>query len=275
MSLSAGMLPPMIHPSRGRTLLAGTAVLMLALSACGDDSGTEDPAQDAAEQNDTRQNSTGQNGAGAGGGQEGDEGSAAGPVLAEAELADQAGTPIGTVTVSEAGEGVVELHAEITDMEPGFRGLSIHETGLCEIQSADEYGQVGDFFSAGPHLAGEPEEESGVAEGEEAPEDLETDPELPPDVEPEEQAEVFHPDHAGALPNLLITEEGTGSLTVVSDRLDEDLLLDDDGSAVIVHAQADNAGNVPDRYAPEGPDYETLTTGDAGGRAACGVFEGA
>ena len=128
MSLSAGMLPPMIHPSRGRTLLAGTAVLMLALSACGDGSGTEDPAQDAA-----GQNGTGQNGTGAGGGQEGGEGSAAGPVLAEAELADQAGTPIGTVTVSEAGEGVVELHAEITDMEPGFRGLSIHETGLCAV----------------------------------------------------------------------------------------------------------------------------------------------
>lgn len=265
MSLSAGMLPSMIHPSRGRTLLAGTAVLMLALSACGDGTEAEDPAQDTAEQNDTEDQ----------GDQETGEDSAAGPVIAEAELADQAGTPIGTVTVSEAGEGVVELHADITDMEPGFRGISIHETGLCEIQSADEYGQVGDFFSAGPHLVGEPEEESGVAEGEEAPEGLETDPELPPDVEPEEQAEIFHPDHAGALPNLLITEEGTGKLTVMSDRLDEDLLLDGDGSAVIVHAQADNAGNVPDRYAPEGPDYETLTTGDAGGRAACGVFEGA
>lgn len=248
---------------------------MLALSACGDDTGAEGPTQDDAGQNGSEQNGSGQNGSEADGGQGAGEGSAAGPVIAEAELADQAGTEIGVVTVSEAGDGVVEIRAEITDMEPGFRGISIHETGLCEIQSADEYGQIGDFFSAGAHLAGDPEEESGVAEGEEAPEDLEEDPELPPDVEPGEQAEVFHPEHAGALPNLLVTEERTGTLTVISDRLDEDLLLDEDGSAVIVHTEADNAANVPERYAPEGPDYDTLTTGDAGARAACGVFAGA
>ena len=78
MSLSAGMLPSMIHPSRGRTLLAGTAVLMLALSACGDGTEAEDPAQDTAEQNDTEDQ----------GDQETGEDSAAGPVIAEAELAN-------------------------------------------------------------------------------------------------------------------------------------------------------------------------------------------
>ncbi|GGE64405.1 superoxide dismutase family protein [Nesterenkonia cremea] len=253
----------MIHPSRGRTLLTGTAVLMLALAACGDDAETQQPTQDAAEQNDAE----------TAGEQEDGGGSAAGPIIAEAQMTDAVGTEVGTLTISEAGEGVVEVHAEIVDMEPGFRGISIHETGVCEIQSANEYGQVGDFFSAGDHLAGDPEEDSGVAEGEEAPEELEEDPELPPDVEPEEQAEVYHPDHAGNLPNLLVTEERTGTLTVLSDRLDEDLLLDEDGSAVIVHTEADNAANIPERYAPEGPDYETLTTGDSGARAACGVLE--
>lgn len=48
-----------------------------------------------------------------------------------------------------------------------------------------------------------------------------------------------------------------------------------DGSAVIVHAAADNFGNIPvDRYDPD-PDEATLNTGDAGGRVGCGLVEGA
>jgi Cu-Zn family superoxide dismutase len=37
----------------------------------------------------------------------------------------------------------------------------------------------------------------------------------------------------------------------------------------MVHAGADNFANIPDRYGE--PDQTTLNTGDAGGRAACGV----
>lgn len=265
---SAGsMLPPMIHRYRGSALLSAAAVLLLALSACegggGGDEGTAE--QNGAAQNGSEQTDEDQNG--------GQEDDGAGEAIAVAELSDVAGSSIGTVTITEAEDDAVEVRAEVQDLQPGFRGISIHENGLCEAQSANEYGQVGDFYSAGDHLAGNPEEEAGVVDGEEAPEDIAQDPELPDEVEPEEQAEVFHPDHAGNLPNLLVTQDGTGTLTVVTDRLDEDLLLGEDGTAVIVHSQADNAANIPERYVPQGPDYETLTTGDSGARTACGVFE--
>jgi len=48
-------------------------------------------------------------------------------------------------------------------------------------------------------------------------------------------------------------------------------LLDQDGSAFIVHSSPDNYANIPTRYAPNGPDQATRSTGDAGTRQACGV----
>jgi superoxide dismutase, Cu-Zn family len=41
----------------------------------------------------------------------------------------------------------------------------------------------------------------------------------------------------------------------------------------MVHASRDNYANIPERYAPGGPDEMTLNTGDAGGRIACGPVE--
>ena len=48
------------------------------------------------------------------------------------------------------------------------------------------------------------------------------------------------------------------------------------GKSLVIHAGADNFGNIPDRYSADGkpgPDEKTLATGDAGGRAACGVID--
>ena len=53
----------------------------------------------------------------------------------------------------------------------------------------------------------------------------------------------------------------------------ESRLADLVGRALIVHAGPDNYANIPTRYAAGGPDATTLATGDAGGRAACGVIE--
>jgi len=43
----------------------------------------------------------------------------------------------------------------------------------------------------------------------------------------------------------------------------------------MIHADRDNAGNIPDRYATDsgepGPDEDTLATGDSGDRVACGL----
>jgi superoxide dismutase, Cu-Zn family len=80
-----------------------------------------------------------------------------------------------------------------------------------------------------------------------------------------------HGDHAGDLPSLLVNTDRTGELHFATDRFTLGDLFDTDGSALMVHADRDNYANIPDRYG--GPDAETLATGDAGARAACGVIE--
>jgi Cu-Zn family superoxide dismutase len=86
-----------------------------------------------------------------------------------------------------------------------------------------------------------------------------------------------HGNHAGDLPSLLVTANGSATLALQTDRFTVDALFDADGSAVIVHASPDNFANIPTRYTSSdtpgqtGPDPTTLATGDAGGRVACGV----
>jgi superoxide dismutase, Cu-Zn family len=82
---------------------------------------------------------------------------------------------------------------------------------------------------------------------------------------------AMHPDHAGDLSTLLVNADGTGTLVVETDRFSVSDLRDADGSAVIVHALPDNYANIPERYWPPPPDTATRSTGDAGGRIACGV----
>ncbi|GAA4283469.1 hypothetical protein GCM10022261_10000 [Brevibacterium daeguense] len=58
-------------------------------------------------------------------------------------------------------------------------------------------------------------------------------------------------------------------MTIVTHRVDRAMLLDDDGSSVMIHADPDNFGNVPG-----GGDEDTASTGNAGDRLACGVVGG-
>jgi Cu-Zn family superoxide dismutase len=81
-----------------------------------------------------------------------------------------------------------------------------------------------------------------------------------------------HSDHTGDLTSLYVKSDGTVSARFETDRFGLDTLRDLDGSAVIIHAGADNFGNVPPRYAPDGPDQMTRDTGDSGARIACGVI---
>jgi superoxide dismutase, Cu-Zn family len=87
-----------------------------------------------------------------------------------------------------------------------------------------------------------------------------------------------HGSHAGDMPILLVNGDGTAQLRFTTDRFTVDELFDTDGSAIIVHAGADNYANIPTRYHSHGedvfgPDSATLGTGDAGARLACGVVE--
>lgn len=86
-----------------------------------------------------------------------------------------------------------------------------------------------------------------------------------------------HADHVGDMPSLLVNANGSAETTFSTDRIAPDEL---DGRAVILHAGADNFGNVPvggavDQYSANSPDAVTKTaaTGNAGDRFACGVVE--
>ena len=74
-----------------------------------------------------------------------------------------------------------------------------------------------------------------------------------------------HPFHLGELKNIQINEKGSGLLWMVTSRVslsDGPLtLMDEDGSAFIIHVN-------PDTYCPDGP----VAGCAGGGRAACGVI---
>lgn len=148
---------------------------------------------------------------------------------ARAELIDRNGNRIGEVHLTETPFQGVLLHIEAGSLEAGVRAIHIHETGQCDPP---------DFGSAGGHL-----NPTGRAHG----------------------ALHAHGMHAGDLLNLHVPADGR----IVAERLAPNVtlrtgvansLLDGDGSAVVIHALAD--------------DYESQPTGDAGDRVACGVVRG-
>lgn len=181
--------------------------------------------------------------AGCGGdGGDGDGGDGSRPAQAppsmrvELQLAE--GGSAGTVELTERAGGV-EVRAQVQGLEPGFHGFHVHEAGVCDADAVKE-GEPAPYSSAKGHFTG---------------------------------GESDHGEHAGDLPTLLVGDDGTGMLTVRTDRFTIDDLRDADGSALMVHAMRDNQANVPDRYESEGeagPDADTLDTGDAGARVACG-----
>jgi Cu-Zn family superoxide dismutase len=158
-----------------------------------------------------------------------------------ATLVDPEGAEVGGVEISEVEDGL-QVVATVESLPPGFHGFHVHAIGTCEPDSANptDPSMTGDFLSAGGHL--------GAGDSD-------------------------HGEHPGDLPLLYVTESGTGSLTAVTSALSLADLADDDGSAVMVHADPDNYANIPERYAPEGPDEMTRNTGDSGGRIACGQIE--
>jgi len=131
-------------------------------------------------------------------------------------------------------------------LSPGFHGMHVHDIGKCEANSvAPTGGAPGNFLSAGGHYQG------GGQGG--------------------------HPNHAGDLAVLQVRGDGTAMLVTTTNAFDRADLVSGDGTAIIIHAGADNLANIPaDRYqqangAPP-PDEATLASGDGGKRVACGVL---
>ena len=131
-------------------------------------------------------------------------------------------------------------------LSPGFHGLHVHDIGKCEANSVGPTGGApGDFLSAGGHYQG------GGQGG--------------------------HPNHAGDLAVLQVRGDGTAMLVTTTNAFNKADLVSGNGTAIIIHAGADNLANIPaDRYqqvngAPP-PDETTLASGDGGKRVACGVL---
>lgn len=156
-------------------------------------------------------------------------------------LHDADGNDIGTARLIDRN-GRTRVAVTVDGLTPGYHGLHVHTIGLCEPDSPSPTDPtvIGDFLSAGGHFALDPES--------------------------------HHSGHTGDLPSLYVGQDGHGSLRLTTDAFTTGDLLDADGSAVMIHAGRDNFANIPTRYAPEGPDADTLKTGDAGARVACGAL---
>jgi superoxide dismutase, Cu-Zn family len=132
----------------------------------------------------------------------------------------------GTVVLTETASGTLLVAVEATGVPEGWHGIHFHETGACE----------GDFESAGGHIARGLEHGIGTADGPH-PGDL---PNVHADADGNIHAEYF---------TLAVTLAVSGEVG----------LMDEDGSAVILHENPD--------------DYQSQPGGDSGARIACGVLE--
>jgi len=167
---------------------------------------------------------------------------AAGPTeTLVAQIKSPNGTEVAAATIEFQG-GFATVTVQTTGpgaLAPGFHGLHIHAIGKCEANSvAPTGGPSGDFLSAGGHFTG---------------------------------PNGNHAGHGGDLTSLQVRDDGTALLVTTTSAFTKDDLLAGQGTTIMIHEDADNFGNIPDRYTPA-PDAITLATGDAGKRVACGVI---
>ena len=140
--------------------------------------------------------------------------------LASGTIARADGTSLGSVTLTPMGDHM-HLHMRLSGLAAGTYGTHLHTTGLCEGPA---------FASAGGHL-----NPGGAQHGRLNPAGS----------------------HMGDLPNLTVGADGTGTLDVMVNAT-EAALFDADGTAVVVHAAAD--------------DERTDPSGNSGARIACAVL---
>lgn len=147
---------------------------------------------------------------------------------AKAVLVDVNEKEIGTATFTQASKGVL-IRIKAAGLVPGLHGMHIHTTGECSHSDH--------FTKAGSHL-GSKDETHGL---------------LSP-----------HP-HAGDLPNIVVSKDGTAEAEIFSTWISLNgqdglpALKDEDGAAIIIHANAD--------------DYATQPTGNSGDRVVCGIIK--
>jgi Cu-Zn family superoxide dismutase len=152
------------------------------------------------------------------------------------EIKNAEGQPVGTVQVRQLAHGTLFI-VDLSNLPPGPHGFHIHERGVCEPPS---------FQSAGGHY-----NPLNAEHGFDSPKGF----------------------HAGDLPNVHVTKQGTAMAEFHSTRVSladregaeaagstgPSTLLDQDGSAIMIHEKGD--------------DYRPTTPDSSGDRIACGVIK--
>lgn len=144
--------------------------------------------------------------------------------LGQATLRLANGLPGGTAQILANGPEITILIAA-TGLAPGVHGVHLHTRGACDAPN---------FESAGAHL-----NPAGQEHGMNNPAGA----------------------HLGDLPNVTAGSAGTGTVSATLPGSRDAVLaqlFDADGTAIVVHATAD--------------DYLTDPSGNSGGRIACGVL---
>lgn len=148
---------------------------------------------------------------------------------AQVAIINGQGAEAGKATLTQGATGLL-IKVEVTGLTPGWHGIHIHATGQCEAP----------FTSAGAHINhGDPKQPHGLLNAD-GPDD-------------------------GDLPNVFADTSGAVNAEVFTTRArladagPGQWLLDDDGSALVIHANAD--------------DHSSQPIGGAGDRVACAVIK--
>ncbi|MDQ3694402.1 MAG: superoxide dismutase family protein, partial [Chloroflexota bacterium] len=140
-------------------------------------------------------------------------------------LFDMGGEEVGTATFTEGDDGEVAVTVMAEGIPSGEHGIHVHGVGVCDPSSPEPFTTAGGHFNPTGTQHGDPDDPNA---------------------------------HAGDLGNITPGEE----LTRTTDRFivsaGPNSLRDIDGSALLIHAQAD--------------DLTTDPAGNSGGRIACGVI---
>jgi Cu-Zn family superoxide dismutase len=147
---------------------------------------------------------------------------------AHVALTDVNGAAVGTAQLWQEAGGLVHVNATVASLTPGPHGIHFHAVGRCEGSTQ--------FNTAGAHY-NPLNRDHGL-----------THPSGP---------------HAGDAPNIVAGDDGRGNLSFTTDRVTltsgGTTLFDADGTALIIHAAAD--------------DQVTQPAGNSGARVACGVVQ--